>query len=70
VNDPLIVAAAAVVRSGTLLVVKLTGEPLPAAELAALAWTTGADPDRPFPAPALRNHVVPRLTATGLLPGD
>ena len=51
----------------TVYLAALIGEPQPAAELAALVWTTCEDPDRPFLAPALRNHVVPQLVASGLI---
>jgi 8-oxo-dGTP diphosphatase len=45
----------------------IAGTPTPAAELAAIGWTTGHDEYRSLLAPAVRNHVVPMLAATGLL---
>jgi len=41
--------------------------PRPAAELSAMAWTDGRDEYRPLLAPALHDHVLPRLSAVGLL---
>lgn len=42
--------------------------PRPAAELARLAWTTGADGFRALLAPAVRDQVIPHLRASGRLP--
>jgi 8-oxo-dGTP diphosphatase len=50
----------------TVLHATIDGVPEPAAELAAMAWTDGSD-DGLLLAPAVRNHVVPRLVAAGLL---
>jgi 8-oxo-dGTP diphosphatase len=46
----------------------VTGIPKPSAELSGMAWTTGFDTYEPMLAPAVRNHVVPRLVAAGLMP--
>jgi len=43
-------------------------EPWPAAELAALGWTSGADNYAPRLAPAVRDHVIPLLRGAGRLP--
>jgi 8-oxo-dGTP diphosphatase len=50
----------------TVLHATIDGAPEPAAEIAAMAWTDGSD-DGLHLAPAVRNHVVPRLVAAGLL---
>ncbi|MFF2348619.1 NUDIX domain-containing protein [Kitasatospora sp. NPDC058115] len=42
--------------------------PAPAAELAALRWTDGLDPDLRL-APAVRDQLLPLLRERGLLPG-
>jgi 8-oxo-dGTP pyrophosphatase MutT (NUDIX family) len=45
----------------------LSAPPAAAAEIAALGWTTGTDGYRPRLAPAVRDVLVPRLCADGLL---
>jgi 8-oxo-dGTP diphosphatase len=50
----------------TVLRTTIDGAPEPAAELAAMAWTDGSAGGLLL-APAVRNHVVPRLVAAGLL---
>lgn len=44
----------------------LIGEPAPAAELAALRWTDGRDPDLRL-APAVEHHLLPLLRSRGAL---
>jgi ADP-ribose pyrophosphatase YjhB (NUDIX family) len=51
----------------TVFAASLAQRPRPAAELARLAWTTGADGYRPLLAPAVRDQVIPHLRASGLL---
>jgi ADP-ribose pyrophosphatase YjhB (NUDIX family) len=51
----------------TVFAASLAERPRPAAELARLAWTTGADGYRPLLAPAVRDQVIPYLRASGLL---
>jgi 8-oxo-dGTP diphosphatase len=51
----------------TVFTARLVQVPRPAAELAALAWTTGTDAYEPLLAPALTRHVIPVLRAAGLL---
>jgi 8-oxo-dGTP diphosphatase len=51
----------------TVFLATITGTPTPAAELAAMGWTTGHDEYRPLLAPAVRNQVIPLLTDAGLL---
>jgi hypothetical protein len=50
----------------TVLRATIDGAPEPAAEIAAMAWTDGGD-DGLLLAPAVRDQVVPRLVAAGLL---
>lgn len=45
----------------------ISGEPVPAAELAAMTWTTGRDDIASLLAPAVKNHVVPELIGRQLL---
>lgn len=52
----------------TVFAASLAERPRPAAELARLAWTTGADGYRPLLAPAVRDQVIPHLRASGRLP--
>jgi ADP-ribose pyrophosphatase YjhB (NUDIX family) len=52
-----------------VFITTVAGTPSPAAELAAMGWTTGRDEYRPLLAPAVRNQVVPLLTTAGLLAG-
>lgn len=47
--------------------VTVDGAPHPAAELAAMGWTTGQDEYLPLLAPAVRRQVVPALAKSGLL---
>jgi len=51
----------------TVFLASLAHLPRPAAELAALAWTTGADGYAPYLAPALRHQVIPSLREAGML---
>ncbi|WP_371563517.1 hypothetical protein [Streptomyces canus] len=44
----------------------ITGLPRPAAELSAMRWITGQEPDLTL-APAVRDHVLPLLRTRGLL---
>jgi 8-oxo-dGTP diphosphatase len=44
----------------------ITGLPRPAAELSALRWVTGQEPDLTL-APAVRDHVLPFLRSRKLL---
>lgn len=53
----------------TVFSATLSAIPRPAAELAALAWTDGADGYAPLLAPAIRNQVVPLLRDEGRLAG-
>ncbi|MFD8565777.1 NUDIX domain-containing protein [Streptomyces sp. NPDC057694] len=50
----------------TVFSTHLVGEPVPAAELAALRWTDGHDPDLRL-APAVEHHLVPLLRTMGRL---
>jgi len=54
----------------TVFTARLEAEPHPAAELAALAWTTGYDGYAPLLAPAVSRHVIPLLRAAGSLIPD
>jgi hypothetical protein len=45
----------------------LSAAPRRAAEIAKTAWTTGVDAHVERLAPAIRDHVVPRMLADGLL---
>lgn len=47
----------------------LDAEPRPAAELAALGWTSGDDEYAPLLAAAVSRHVIPLLRRAGMLPG-
>jgi 8-oxo-dGTP diphosphatase len=53
----------------TVFLAGLSGVPRPAAELAALGWTSGADEYLPLLAPAVRDQVIPFLRRAGSLPG-
>lgn len=53
----------------TVFLAGLARVPRPAAELAALGWTTGTDRYRPLLAPAVRDQVIPFLRGAGRLPG-
>jgi 8-oxo-dGTP diphosphatase len=53
----------------TVFTARLDAEPHPAAELAALGWTSGDDEYAPLLAPAVSRHVIPLLRAAGSLPG-
>jgi 8-oxo-dGTP diphosphatase len=53
----------------TVFAAALSGPPRAAAELAVLAWTTGADDYGPRLAPAVSQQVIPFLRRTGRLPG-
>ena len=53
----------------TALRATVDGAPAPEAEIAAMAWTDGSDGGLLL-APAVRNQVVPRLAAAGLLATD
>ncbi len=48
----------------TVFLTRLGGDPEPAAEIAALRWWPES---KPTLAPAVRDHVIPRLRAAGLL---
>ena len=48
---------------------RISQDPRPAAELAALGWTSGVDGHARLLAPAVRGHVIPLLRGAGLLPG-
>jgi 8-oxo-dGTP diphosphatase len=50
----------------TVYEVEIAGVPRPAAELAAMRWVTGHEPDLVL-APAVRDHVLPLLRARGTL---
>ncbi|GAA2332526.1 NUDIX domain-containing protein [Streptomyces kunmingensis] len=50
----------------TVFSTTLIGEPVPAAELAALRWTDGKDPDLRL-APAVEHHLLPLLRSRGVL---
>ncbi|MGC0417190.1 NUDIX hydrolase [Embleya sp. AB8] len=50
----------------TVFETRLDREPVPAAELAALRWTTGHDGDLRL-APALTDHILPMLRRSGAL---
>ena len=52
----------------TVFLAGLSGPPRPAAELAALGWTSGADEYLPLLAPAVRDQVIPLLRRAGRLP--
>jgi 8-oxo-dGTP diphosphatase len=52
----------------TVFTTGIDREPRPAAELAALGWTSGADDYAPRLAPAVRDHVIPLLHRAGRLP--
>jgi 8-oxo-dGTP diphosphatase len=51
----------------TVFLAKLDRPPRAAAEIARVAWTTGADRLTPSLAPAVARHVVPHLVGLGLL---
>jgi 8-oxo-dGTP diphosphatase len=53
----------------TVFTARLDAEPHPAAELAALGWTSGDDEYAPLLAPAVSRHVIPLLRAAGSLRG-
>jgi 8-oxo-dGTP diphosphatase len=53
----------------TVFLAEITEVPRPAAELAALGWTSGSDQYRPLLAPAVRDQVIPFLRGAGRLPG-
>ncbi|MDX3100764.1 NUDIX domain-containing protein [Nonomuraea angiospora] len=53
----------------TVFTAGVSGDPRPAAELAALGWTDGRDAYAPRLAPAVRDHVVPLLVRAGVLGG-
>jgi hypothetical protein len=53
----------------TAFIAGLDAEPRPAAELAALGWTTGNDEYAPLLAAAVSRHVIPLLRGAGRLPG-
>ncbi|MET7327803.1 NUDIX domain-containing protein [Nonomuraea sp. NPDC005650] len=53
----------------TVFTARVSGDPRPAAELAALGWTDGRDAYVPRLAPAVRNHVLPLLVRAGSLGG-
>ncbi|WP_306317021.1 MULTISPECIES: NUDIX domain-containing protein [unclassified Streptomyces] len=50
----------------TVFSATLIGEPVPAAELSALRWTDGRDPDLRL-APAVEHHLLPLLRGAGAL---
>jgi len=52
----------------TVFLAELDRPPRAAAEIARVAWTTGADRLSPSLAPAVARHVVPRLVELDLLP--
>ncbi len=51
----------------TVFTARLESVPAPAAELAAIGWTTGDDDYAPLLAPAVRDHVIPALRDLGSL---
>ena len=53
----------------TVFTARLAQVPRPAAELAALAGTTGTDAYAPLLAPALTRHVIPMLRTASVLRG-
>jgi ADP-ribose pyrophosphatase YjhB (NUDIX family) len=53
----------------TVFTAGLDTDPHPAAELAALGWTSGDDGYAPLLAPAVSRHVIPLLRGAGRLPG-
>ncbi|MFI9835820.1 NUDIX domain-containing protein [Nonomuraea sp. NPDC051941] len=53
----------------TVFTAGVSGDPRPAAELAALGWTDGRDAYVPRLAPAVRDQVVPLLVRAGVLGG-
>jgi 8-oxo-dGTP diphosphatase len=53
----------------TVFATGLDAEPRPAAELAALGWTSGDDDYAPLLAAAVSKHVIPLLRGAGKLPG-
>jgi hypothetical protein len=54
----------------TVFIARIGQDPRPAAELAALGWTNGADVYAPRLAPAVSRHVIPLLRQAGWLPDD
>jgi 8-oxo-dGTP diphosphatase len=53
----------------TVFTARISPDPRPAAELAALGWTNGLDGCARLLAPAVSGHVIPLLRSGGLLPG-
>jgi 8-oxo-dGTP pyrophosphatase MutT (NUDIX family) len=53
----------------TVFTAGLDAEPRPAAELAALGWTSGGDEYAPLLAAAVSRHVIPLLRGAGSQPG-
>ena len=54
----------------TVYEVSLSQEPRPAAELAAMGWTTGTDRYESLLAPAIGGQLIRFLQATGRMPGS
>lgn len=54
----------------TVFEVSLSQEPRPAAELAAMGWTTGTDRYEGLLAPAIGGQLIRFLRATGRMPGS
>jgi ADP-ribose pyrophosphatase YjhB (NUDIX family) len=54
----------------TVYEVSLSQEPRPAAELAAMGWTTGTDRYEALLAPAIGGQLIRFLRATGRMPGS
>jgi 8-oxo-dGTP diphosphatase len=50
-------------------IARISQDPRPAAEPAALGWTNGAGGYARLLAPAASGHVMPLLPSAGLLPG-
>jgi hypothetical protein len=53
----------------TVFTAGLDAEPRPAAELAALGWTSGGDEYAPLLAAAVSRHVITLLRGAGSQPG-
>jgi hypothetical protein len=53
----------------TVFTAGIDQDPRPAAELAALGWTSANDIFAPLFASAVRNRVIPLLRSAGRLPG-
>ena len=53
----------------TVFTAELDADPRPAAELAALGWTSGDDEFAPLLAAAVSRHVIPLLRGAGRMPG-